>query len=105
MLRDSDPPERDDTPYPDPVEIPIEDSIDLHLFTPRDVKAVVLEYLVQAAEKGFAEVRIIHGRGIGERKRQVEALLKDHPLVIIRWLPVSAKRRQDVAAGARQSFG
>lgn len=69
------------SPFDEVVEIPIEDAIDLHSFAPRDVKAVVLEYLEQASAKGFEEVRIIHGRGIGERKRQVEALLRGHPLV------------------------
>lgn len=70
-----------DSPFGEVVEIPIEDAIDLHLFSPRDVKAVVLEYLEQASEKGFEEVRIIHGRGIGERRRQVHDLLRGHPLV------------------------
>ncbi len=63
------------------VEVPIEDAIDLHFFAPRDVRAVVEEYLEQAAARGFREVRIIHGRGIGEIRRQVHDILRRHPLV------------------------
>ncbi len=73
--------EEAESPFGHVIEIPIEDSIDLHLFTPREVKPVVLEYLEQAAAKGYTEIRIIHGRGKGERRRQVHDLLRDHPLV------------------------
>ena len=69
----------DFSPFPEPVEIPIEDSIDLHLFRPREVKEVVLEYLDLAREKGYLEVRVIHGRGIGELRRMVRTLLERHP--------------------------
>ena len=49
-------------------ELPIEDSIDLHTFQPRELEIVVEEYLFQAVARGFREVRIIHGRGIGVRR-------------------------------------
>ena len=64
-----------------PVEIPVEDSIDLHPFPPRDVPDVVDAYLEVAVEKGFAEVRLIHGRGIGVQRDRVQKLLARHPLV------------------------
>ena len=54
-----------DVPADSPVPIPIEDSLDLHAFAPRDVPSVVEEYLLEARARGFAEVRLIHGRGIG----------------------------------------
>ncbi|HEX4825059.1 MAG TPA: Smr/MutS family protein [Candidatus Polarisedimenticolaceae bacterium] len=63
------------------VRLPIEDSIDLHAFAPRDVHDVVLSYLEAAHEAGFSEVRIIHGRGIGAQREIVRALLARHPLV------------------------
>jgi hypothetical protein len=63
------------------VEIPVEDSIDLHSFPPRDVQDVVDAYLEVAVEKGFAEVRLIHGRGIGVQRDRVQKLLARHPLV------------------------
>ena len=66
----------------DPVEIPIEDWIDLHTFLPAEVAAVVEEYLAQARRKGFRQVRIIHGRGIGVQREIVRAILSRHPEVI-----------------------
>ena len=62
-------------------EVPIEDSIDLHTFQPREVAEVVEEYLYQAVLKGLREVRIIHGRGIGVQREIVRALLAKHPNV------------------------
>ena len=64
-----------------PVEIPVEDSIDLHPFPPRDVPDVVDSYLEVAVEKGLTEVRLIHGRGIGVQRDRVQKLLARHPLV------------------------
>jgi DNA-nicking Smr family endonuclease len=63
-------------------ELPIEDSIDLHTFQPREVEIVVEEYLFQALQRGFREVRIIHGRGIGVQREIVQSILKKHPDVI-----------------------
>jgi DNA-nicking Smr family endonuclease len=65
----------------DPVAVPIEDSLDLHSFAPRDVASVVDEYLTAAAAHGFTEVRVIHGRGIGVQRSIVRGLLSRHPLV------------------------
>jgi len=65
----------------DPIELPIEDSLDLHSFLPRDVPSVVEEYLQAARARGFREVRLIHGRGIGVQRAIVQSLLADHPLV------------------------
>jgi DNA-nicking Smr family endonuclease len=66
----------------EPVELPIEDSIDLHTFQPREVAGLVEEYLHQARLKGYREVRIIHGRGIGVQRRMVHSILSRHPHVI-----------------------
>ena len=66
---------------PDPVSLPIEDSLDLHSFAPRAVRPVVEEYLKEAAARGFSEVRLIHGRGIGVQRASVQGLLAGHPLV------------------------
>lgn len=58
-----------------PIEIPIEDSLDLHAFLPMDVREVALDYLVAARERGFHEVRLIHGRGIGVQREVIRTLL------------------------------
>lgn len=64
------------------IELPIEDTIDLHSFLPGEVSELVEEYLHQAILKGYREVRIIHGRGIGVQRQTVQSILKRHPAVI-----------------------
>jgi len=64
------------------IEFPIEDSIDLHTFRPGEVRDLLNDYLEAADEKGFDEVRIIHGKGTGVLRRIVHEALKRHPLVI-----------------------
>jgi DNA-nicking Smr family endonuclease len=76
-----DPSADDDPTGGEPVRIPIEDSLDLHAFAPRDVPSVVDDYLTEARARGFAEVRLIHGRGIGVQRAIVQSLLARHPLV------------------------
>jgi dsDNA-specific endonuclease/ATPase MutS2 len=66
----------------EPVEMPIEDAIDLHTFQPREVASLVEEYIHQALLKGYAEVRIIHGRGVGVQRRIIHSILKKHPRVL-----------------------
>jgi len=68
-------------PFPEPVEIEITDIFDLHTIPPRDVKAVVEEYLLLAHEKGFPVVRIIHGKGIGVQRELVRSILARTPFV------------------------
>jgi DNA-nicking Smr family endonuclease len=69
----------------EPVQLPIEDSIDLHSFAPRDVVSVVEEYLHAARDAGFQQVRLIHGRGKGVQRAAVQRLLREHPLVDRYW--------------------
>jgi DNA-nicking Smr family endonuclease len=72
----------DDPPPDELVHLPIEDSLDLHSFRPADVSSVVDEYLAQAQARGYTEVRLIHGRGIGVQRAIVQSLLARHPLVL-----------------------
>ena len=65
----------DTTPFPEPVMIEITDVFDLHTIPPRDVKAVVEEYLHEAHRKGFSVVRIIHGKGVGVQREIVRSVL------------------------------
>jgi DNA-nicking Smr family endonuclease len=69
-------------PFPEPLRIPIEDVLDLHTVSPRDVKAVVEEYLIEANRLGFKALRIIHGRGIGVQRELVRSLLDNTPFVL-----------------------
>ena len=66
---------------PPPHLVPVEESLDLHTFSPRDVVSVVEEYLEAAAGKRYREVRLIHGKGKGVQRAAVRALLARHPLV------------------------
>ena len=65
----------------DAFEVPIEDTLDLHAFQPRDIPSVVDEYLAAAHAAGLREVRLIHGRGIGVQRARVHQVLAGHPLV------------------------
>ena len=59
----------------EPIRVPIEDVLDLHSVSPRDVKPVVEEYLSEVRRLGFPAVRIIHGRGIGVQREMVRGVL------------------------------
>ena len=68
-----------DPPFDEPVVLPLQDSIDLHPFAPKDIPSVVAEYLEQCIQAGLSEVRIIHGRGVGVQRNIVRSLLEKHP--------------------------
>jgi dsDNA-specific endonuclease/ATPase MutS2 len=65
----------------DALRVPIERILDLHAFHPRDIPSVVEEYLNEAHDAGFEEVRLVHGRGIGVQRARVHQILAGHPLV------------------------
>jgi len=65
-----------DFPNPDePIRIPVADVFDLHAVPPRDIEAVVEEYLLEARRLGLRALRIIHGRGIGVQRETVRRVL------------------------------
>ena len=65
----------------DPVILPIEDVLDLHLFQPRDIPDLLEDYLSECLKSGFSSVRIIHGKGKGIQKKRVQGILKKNPMV------------------------
>jgi len=73
--------EAEDNPFPDPVEIEITDSLDLHSFSPKDIRAVVEAYLAEAHKKGFPIVRIVHGKGVGIQREIVRKVLSETDFV------------------------
>ena len=58
-----------------PLELPVDGVLDLHTFRPQDIKELVPDYLQACQLKGILRVRIIHGKGIGNLRRTVHALL------------------------------
>ncbi|MGE0362893.1 MAG: Smr/MutS family protein [Vicinamibacterales bacterium] len=72
-------------PDDDALAIPIERELDLHAFRPRDIAAVVEEFVTAAQTAGLHEVRLIHGRGRGVQRGIVQAALERHPAVAEFW--------------------
>jgi len=64
------------------VELEITDVLDLHTFAPREVKALVRDYLDLAYEKGLRDLRIIHGKGVGVQRQMVRKILERDPRVV-----------------------
>ena len=80
MTRDprDDPPE---SPFPDPVPLPLDGTLDLHAFRPEEVGDLVPEWLEACHASGLKDLRVVHGKGTGALRRSVEAILSRHPLV------------------------
>ncbi|HEV8714440.1 MAG TPA: Smr/MutS family protein [Candidatus Binatia bacterium] len=64
-----------ETPFPEPVVLPLEDVLDLHPFAPHEIRSVVEEYLTQCRAAGFTVVRLIHGKGRGVQRENIRAFL------------------------------
>ena len=70
-----------DNPFPEPFDVEITDTLDLHSFMPKDVRAVVEVYLDEARARGFRFVRLIHGKGIGVQREIVRKVLSEKDFV------------------------
>ena len=64
-----------------PIEYPIDGTLDLHTFRPREVKELMRDYLTACHEKGINSVRIVHGKGTGALRECVHAHLRKNSLV------------------------
>jgi DNA-nicking Smr family endonuclease len=71
-----------DQPPPDPIDLPIEGVLDLHTFRPQEVKEAVVHYLEACRARGILEVRVVHGKGIGQLRQTVHAVLARLPFVL-----------------------
>ncbi|HKQ97058.1 MAG TPA: Smr/MutS family protein [Candidatus Polarisedimenticolia bacterium] len=60
---------------PDPVELPIDGTLDLHTFDPDEIERLLPDYFEACRERGLLEVRVVHGKGRGILKARVRALL------------------------------
>jgi dsDNA-specific endonuclease/ATPase MutS2 len=68
-------------PFPEPVIIEFRDVLDLHSIPPRQVKAVVLDYIEEAVSRKVRWVRIVHGKGSGVQRQIVRSILERNPMV------------------------
>ncbi|NOX37958.1 MAG: Smr/MutS family protein [Calditrichaeota bacterium] len=74
----------------EPIEYPIDGVLDLHTFSPADVKSLLPEYLRECKKRGIFQVRIIHGKGKGILRRRVHRILEALPDVLDYWQEESA---------------
>ncbi len=65
----------------DTIRVPIEDSIDLHTFSQKEIPSLLEDYLEECRKAGIYEVRIIHGKGMGYQRQRVHSVLAKSPLV------------------------
>ncbi len=65
----------------EPVELPIDGTLDLHTFRPEEVQDVVMDYIEECRKRGILQVRIIHGKGIGTLREIVHTTLSRMPEV------------------------
>lgn len=66
----------------EPVPIPIDGTLDLHTFRPKEVKDLLPDWIEAHREAGILEVRVVHGKGTGQLRRTVEAILGRTPGVV-----------------------
>ncbi len=65
-----------------PLALPIDGELDLHNFPPREVGGLIEAYIAESLVRGVLDLRIVHGKGIGELRRTVHAILARHPAVV-----------------------
>ena len=70
-----------DQKLPDFVNPPIDGTLDLHTFSPREVKTLIPDYIEACLEKGITKLRVIHGKGSGTLRQIVHSILEKHPRV------------------------
>lgn len=68
--------------HDEPVEYPIDGTLDLHQFRPDETKDVVMEFIAECLRRNIMAIRIVHGKGIGVQREIVRSILVSHPNVI-----------------------
>ncbi|MCD6163632.1 MAG: Smr/MutS family protein [candidate division Zixibacteria bacterium] len=68
--------------HDEPIELPIDGTLDLHTFPPKEIKRLVPDYIDACLDEGIYQIRIIHGKGTGTLRAIVRGILQKHPAVI-----------------------
>ena len=63
-------------------EMPIDGTLDLHTFSPREVKSLMPEFIEVCRQRKIVQLRIVHGKGTGTLRRIVHSILATHPAVV-----------------------
>lgn len=71
----------DETADDQPIEYPIDGTLDLHQFSAKETKSVVVEYIDACLKRQIFKLRIVHGKGIGVQREIVHSILKKHARV------------------------
>lgn len=64
-----------------PIELPIDGILDLHIFDPKEVKQLIPDYIEVCLERKIFQLRIIHGKGTGVLRQITHSILEKHPAV------------------------
>jgi len=64
------------------IDLPIDGTLDLHTFNPKDIKQLIPDYIESCHEKKIYRLRIIHGKGKGVLRQIVHSILDKHPAVL-----------------------
>ena len=81
----------------DPIEYPIDGTLDLHQFSPKETRSVVYEYIEVCRKNGIFNIRIVHGKGQGVQRRIVHSILEN-----LRMWKITAMRGEAVGVGGQQ---
>lgn len=63
------------------IRIKITDTLDLHGFDPNELPMLLEDYIDESLDRGFRQVRIIHGKGKGILRERVHSLIRRNPHV------------------------
>ena len=66
-------------PASESTEWPVNGTLDLHLFQPKEAGDLVPVYLEECRKRGILQVRIVHGKGTGQLRERVHAVLRRLP--------------------------
>ena len=64
-----------------PIELSITSELDLHAFRPSELGELLPHYLLLCRERGLLEIRVVHGKGTGQVRASVHAILGRMPEV------------------------